>query len=158
MGHSRPITSEGGSPAELCRPGRLRLIVVHPMVRPIFPHFAGPAGLPLVQDALPSLFTHARAGKLTPEQLVHKTSHAVATATTSRSAATSAKATGPTSCSWTPTPPSPASATKSWLVALRRPRARRDHRRHLRQRRTGLRQLASVDVVRGRRLEFGPTR
>jgi dihydroorotase len=41
-------------------------------------YFQSPAGLPLVQDALPSLFTHVRAGKLTLEQLVHKTSHAVA--------------------------------------------------------------------------------
>ena len=41
-------------------------------------YFHAPAGLPLVQDALPSLFCHVHAGKLTVEQLVHKTSHAVA--------------------------------------------------------------------------------
>lgn len=37
-----------------------------------------PAGLPLVQFALPSLLEHVYNGKLTIEQLVHKTSHAVA--------------------------------------------------------------------------------
>jgi dihydroorotase len=41
-------------------------------------YFQAPAGLPLVQDALPSLFEHVHAGRLTLEQLVHKTSHAVA--------------------------------------------------------------------------------
>jgi dihydroorotase len=41
-------------------------------------YFKAPAGLPLVQDALPSLFEHVRAGHLSLETLVHKTSHAVA--------------------------------------------------------------------------------
>mgnify|MGYP003561688754 CR=1 FL=1 len=41
-------------------------------------YFKAPAGLPLVQDALPSLFEHVRAGRLRLETLVHKTSHAVA--------------------------------------------------------------------------------
>ncbi|MBK5970809.1 MULTISPECIES: dihydroorotase [Thiorhodovibrio] len=42
------------------------------------PYFAAPAGLPLVQHALPSLFEHVRTGALTLETLVEKTSHAVA--------------------------------------------------------------------------------
>ncbi len=37
-----------------------------------------PAGLPLVQDALPSLFEHYFDGRLSLEQVVNKTSHAVA--------------------------------------------------------------------------------
>lgn len=37
-----------------------------------------PAGLPLVQDALPSLFEHYFNGDLSLEQIVNKTSHAVA--------------------------------------------------------------------------------
>jgi dihydroorotase len=41
-------------------------------------YFNAPAGLPLVQDALPSLFEHVRAGRLGIETLVRKTSHAVA--------------------------------------------------------------------------------
>ncbi len=41
-------------------------------------YFKAPAGLPLVQDALPSLFEHVRAGRLSLETLVRKTSHAVA--------------------------------------------------------------------------------
>jgi dihydroorotase len=41
-------------------------------------YFQAPAGLPLVQDALPSLFEHVHDGKLTLETLVAKTSHAVA--------------------------------------------------------------------------------
>lgn len=41
-------------------------------------YFKAPAGLPLVQDALPSLFEHVHAGRLSLETLVHKTSHAVA--------------------------------------------------------------------------------
>ena len=41
-------------------------------------YFKAPAGLPLVQDALPSLFEHVHAGKLSLETLVLKTSHAVA--------------------------------------------------------------------------------
>ncbi|MGD2019421.1 MAG: dihydroorotase [Thiohalocapsa sp.] len=41
-------------------------------------YFQAPAGLPLVQDALPSLFAHVQAGKLTLEQVVNKTSHAPA--------------------------------------------------------------------------------
>ena len=41
-------------------------------------YFKAPAGLPLVQDALPSLFEHVHAGRLKLETLVHKTSHAVA--------------------------------------------------------------------------------
>lgn len=41
-------------------------------------YFQAPAGLPLVQDALPSLFCHVRAGLLSVEQVVQKTSHAVA--------------------------------------------------------------------------------
>lgn len=36
------------------------------------------AGLPLVQDVVPSLFRHVHDGALTVEQLVHKTAHAVA--------------------------------------------------------------------------------
>ncbi len=41
-------------------------------------YFAAPSGLPLVQDALPSLFEHVHAGKLSIETLVTRTSHAVA--------------------------------------------------------------------------------
>ncbi|MGB5830421.1 MAG: dihydroorotase, partial [Thiohalocapsa sp.] len=41
-------------------------------------YFKAPAGLPLVQDALPSLFEHVHSGRLKLETLVHKTSHAVA--------------------------------------------------------------------------------
>ncbi|MBK1619023.1 dihydroorotase [Lamprobacter modestohalophilus] len=41
-------------------------------------YFNAPAGLPLVQDALPSLLEHVHAGRLTLEQAVAKTSHAVA--------------------------------------------------------------------------------
>ncbi len=41
-------------------------------------YFKAPAGLPLVQDALPSLFEHVQAGRLSLETLVRKTSHAVA--------------------------------------------------------------------------------
>jgi dihydroorotase len=41
-------------------------------------YFQAPAGLPLVQDALPSLFHHVHAGRLSIEQVVQKTSHAVA--------------------------------------------------------------------------------
>jgi dihydroorotase len=41
-------------------------------------YFNAPAGLPLVQDALPSLFEHVRTGRLSLETLVRKTSHAVA--------------------------------------------------------------------------------
>ena len=41
-------------------------------------YFNAPAGLPLVQDALPSLFSHVAAGRLSLETLVQKTSHAVA--------------------------------------------------------------------------------
>ncbi|MCF8003903.1 MAG: dihydroorotase [Chromatiaceae bacterium] len=41
-------------------------------------YFKAPAGLPLVQDALPSLLEHVHAGRLTLEQAVAKTSHAVA--------------------------------------------------------------------------------
>ncbi|MCF7985439.1 MAG: dihydroorotase [Thiohalocapsa sp.] len=41
-------------------------------------YFKAPAGLPLVQDALPSLFEHVHAGTLSAETLVTKTSHAVA--------------------------------------------------------------------------------
>jgi dihydroorotase len=43
-------------------------------------YFEAPAGLPLVQDALPSLFTHVQAGRLDLETLVARTSHAVADA------------------------------------------------------------------------------
>jgi dihydroorotase len=43
-------------------------------------YFQAPAGLPLVQDALPSLFTHVQAGRLDLETLVTRTSHAVADA------------------------------------------------------------------------------
>jgi dihydroorotase len=43
-------------------------------------YFQAPAGLPLVQDALPSLFTHVQAGRLDLETLVIRTSHAVADA------------------------------------------------------------------------------
>ena len=43
-------------------------------------YFEAPAGLPLVQDALPSLFTHVQAGRLDIETLVTRTSHAVADA------------------------------------------------------------------------------
>jgi len=41
-------------------------------------YFNAPAGLPLVQDALPSLFEHVHAGRLEVETLVTRTSHAVA--------------------------------------------------------------------------------
>ncbi|MFE8033725.1 dihydroorotase [Thiohalocapsa marina] len=41
-------------------------------------YFKAPAGLPLVQDALPSLFEHVHAGHLSLETLVQKTSHDVA--------------------------------------------------------------------------------
>jgi dihydroorotase len=41
-------------------------------------YFKAPAGLPLVQDALPSLLEHVHDGCLTLEQAVSKTSHAVA--------------------------------------------------------------------------------
>ena len=41
-------------------------------------YFQAPAGLPLVQDALPSLFEHVHDGRLSLETLVRKTSHAVA--------------------------------------------------------------------------------
>ena len=41
-------------------------------------YFKTPAGLPLVQDALPSLFEHVHAGRLDVETLVTRTSHAVA--------------------------------------------------------------------------------
>ncbi len=41
-------------------------------------YFNAPAGLPLVQDALPSLLEHVHDGWLTLEQAVNKTSHAVA--------------------------------------------------------------------------------
>lgn len=41
-------------------------------------YFKAPAGLPLVQDALPSLLEQVHAGWLTLEQAVAKTSHAVA--------------------------------------------------------------------------------
>jgi dihydroorotase len=41
-------------------------------------YFKAPAGLPLVQDALPSLFEHVHAGRLDLETLVTRTSHAVA--------------------------------------------------------------------------------
>lgn len=41
-------------------------------------YFEAPAGLPLVQDALPSLFAHVHAGLLSLETLVERTSHAVA--------------------------------------------------------------------------------
>jgi dihydroorotase len=41
-------------------------------------YFRAPAGLPLVQDALPSLFEHVHDCRLTLEQAVAKTSHAVA--------------------------------------------------------------------------------
>ncbi|MFP4063487.1 MAG: dihydroorotase [Halochromatium sp.] len=41
-------------------------------------YFKAPAGLPLVQDALPSLLEHVHDGWLTLEQAVGKTSHAVA--------------------------------------------------------------------------------
>ncbi len=41
-------------------------------------YFKAPAGLPLVQDALPSLLEHVHNGWLTLEQAVAKTSHAVA--------------------------------------------------------------------------------
>ncbi len=41
-------------------------------------YFKAPAGLPLVQDALPSLLEQVHAGRLTLEQVVAKTSHAVA--------------------------------------------------------------------------------
>jgi dihydroorotase len=41
-------------------------------------YFQAPAGLPLVQDALPSLFEHVRAGRMSLQTLVRKTSHAVA--------------------------------------------------------------------------------
>jgi dihydroorotase len=41
-------------------------------------YFKAPAGLPLVQDALPSLFEQVHDGRLSLETLVHKTSHAVA--------------------------------------------------------------------------------
>lgn len=41
-------------------------------------YFSAPAGLALVQFALPSLFEHVRAGRFSLETLVEKTSHAVA--------------------------------------------------------------------------------
>ena len=41
-------------------------------------YFKAPAGLPLVQDALPSLFEQVHDGRLSLETLVRKTSHAVA--------------------------------------------------------------------------------
>ncbi|MCU7959660.1 MAG: dihydroorotase [gamma proteobacterium symbiont of Bathyaustriella thionipta] len=41
-------------------------------------YFNAPAGLPLVQDALPSLFEHVHNGKMSVETLVQKTSHSVA--------------------------------------------------------------------------------
>lgn len=41
-------------------------------------YWQAPSGLPLVQFALPSLFAHVEAGVLTVEQVVAKTSHAVA--------------------------------------------------------------------------------
>lgn len=41
-------------------------------------YFKAPAGLPLVQDALPSLFEHVHDGKLSLETLVQRTSHGVA--------------------------------------------------------------------------------
>ncbi len=43
-------------------------------------YFKAPAGLPLVQDALPSLFTQVQAGRWDLETLVTRTSHAVADA------------------------------------------------------------------------------
>lgn len=42
------------------------------------PYFQAPAGLPLVQHALPSLLEHYHDGRLSLELIVRKTSHAVA--------------------------------------------------------------------------------
>jgi dihydroorotase len=50
----------------------------HTLAEKAATYFKAPAGLPLVQDALPSLFEHVHAGRLSLETLVHKTSHAVA--------------------------------------------------------------------------------
>ncbi|SEI64909.1 dihydroorotase [Allopseudospirillum japonicum] len=41
-------------------------------------YFKAPSGLPLVEHALPSLFEHYHAGRLSLEKIVQKTSHAVA--------------------------------------------------------------------------------
>ena len=42
------------------------------------PYLAAPAGLPLVQHALPTMIEHVKAGDLTIEQVAHKTAHAPA--------------------------------------------------------------------------------
>jgi dihydroorotase len=42
------------------------------------PYFEAPSGLPLVQDALPSLLEHVHRGDLSLPQIVEKTSHAPA--------------------------------------------------------------------------------
>ena len=42
------------------------------------PYLAAPAGLPLVQHALPTMIEHVKAGELTIEQVAHKTAHAPA--------------------------------------------------------------------------------
>ena len=41
-------------------------------------YLAAPAGLPLVQHALPTMIEHVKAGELTIEQVAHKTAHAPA--------------------------------------------------------------------------------
>jgi dihydroorotase len=64
------------------REGRIDVIATdhapHRLDEKAAPYFAAPAGLPLVQFALPSLFEHVRAGIFPLETLVEKTSHAVA--------------------------------------------------------------------------------
>ena len=59
-------------------------------------YFKAPAGLPLVQDALPSLLEHVHEGWLSLEQAVAKTSHAVAECYGLEERGTCAKATGQT--------------------------------------------------------------